>query len=311
MGKALLELLSGSGFKFVDIGARGGAMNELGLLLPYAHYFACEPDEQEAQTLLQMLEKANCQNATIISEAIASTEGNTTLHITKQPGLSSLLLPNEAVVKRFYRGGEYDVIERVSVPAITLDHAAERYGFRDACFIKVDTQGTEADILRSGTDLLLTSILGVYVEVEFHSFYKGQPLFADVDTYLRSLGFSLFDLHRSRIRRASYQSDLYSRRQVVWAHALYLKEPEVCLELSNEIASKMLPRLLGIALAFEHYDLALEIAPLLKKEFGTQLIQDVDMFVRNRTDQILQQAKHRTPFAPLSFAQKDRKYLYH
>ena len=39
----------------------------------------------------------------------------------------------------------------------------------------------------------------IETEVEFISMYKGQPLFKDVDTYLKNHNFELFDLRTSRI----------------------------------------------------------------------------------------------------------------
>jgi len=49
--------------------------------------------------------------------------------------------------------------------------------------LKIDTQGSELDILESGLELLSSSLVGVYVEVEF------QPLFRDVDKLLAAHDF--------------------------------------------------------------------------------------------------------------------------
>jgi len=293
-------------------------MSQFLILAPFSHYYACEPDGDEAKRLPAKLKADGPWRAiTVFPEALSSNEGQATLYITKQPGLSSLLQPNYAVVNTYYHGDEFRIDSTASVSTISLERAAERHGFSDACFLKLDTQGTELDILQSGRKLLEESILAIYVELEFHPFYQEQPLFSDVDSYLRGLNFSLFDLHRALHRRASYRNDFYSRRQVVWAHALYMKHPDVILEADEGTAALRAARLLGLALAFEHYDLALELstcgrsAALLSQTYGDQVRQDVEEFVRRRTKVILKMIKsRRSRPKPMAFAFKDRDNLY-
>jgi FkbM family methyltransferase len=310
---SLNRLLSQADFKLVDIGARGGAMAQLKLLAPFSHYYACEPDKEEAQKLeTEIQESSPWQGVTVFQEALSSKEEEATLHITKQPGLSSLLEPNYEVINRYYRTDEWQVEATVSVPTISLDRAAARYGFEDACFLKLDTQGTELDILRSGEKLLQESVLGIYIEVEFHSLYKDQPLFAEVDTYLRNLGFSLFDLHRGLLRRKSYQDELYSRRTCIFAHTLYLKEPDPLPDINREMKLKRLARLLGLALAFEHYDLALELISsqpleILDPKIATnEVIKELEELIRYQTTYILKSNLGQRESNPMSFDYRDR-----
>lgn len=51
--------------------------------------------------------------------------------------------------------------------------------------------------------------------------YEGQPLFADVDSFLRARGFDLFDLNRVYWRRPVRPSA--GRGQLVFADALYFR----------------------------------------------------------------------------------------
>jgi hypothetical protein len=104
------------------------------------------------------------------------------------------------VTGRFYLHRKFAVTGTASVPLVPLDDAAALYGFFDACFLKIDTQGTELDILESGPRLVGESLLGVHVECSFRPFYKGQPLFADVDGHLRRHGFELCSLGRTNVR---------------------------------------------------------------------------------------------------------------
>ncbi len=57
--------------------------------------------------------------------------------------------------------------------------------------IKVDTQGSELEILE-GAKETLRSVNLIEIEVTFNPKYDGQPLFAEVDQFLRSQGFVLW-----------------------------------------------------------------------------------------------------------------------
>ena len=317
-GPGLRRALEQAEIKLIDVGARGGALARLRWLAPTAHYYAVEADRQEAEALqTQLRDAGSWRGATVIPSALWSHDGAATLYVTRLPGLSSLRKPNERVIRRYYRGEEFEVVSTVTVPTLTLEAAARRHDCLDACFLKLDTQGTELDILRSGEPLLRESVLGVQVEVEFHEFYEGQPLFADVDAYLRGFGFTLFDLHRSLHRRAGYRSAWYSRRQVVWAHALYFKDPASARRGSDERQLREVVRLLGLALAFEHHDLATELAgvgessALLERVYGTAVRDDVEGLVDQRSRAVLGARRggaRRT--ALTAFTHKDKQHLY-
>jgi FkbM family methyltransferase len=311
---ALYNLLSQAGFKVADIGARGGPMLQLLMLSPFAHYFACEPDPVEAERLrTSMNESSLWKNVTVFPEALSTRAGKETLYICNQPGLSSLLRPNPDVVRKYYDDGRFDISRELSVPTITLDQAAARYGFEDACFVKLDTQGTELDILLSGTGLITRAVLGVYVEVEFHPFYDGQPLFSQVDTYLRDAGFSLFDLQRTLIRRTRGRNDLYSRRQVVWADALYFKEPSTLVRFRDDSLLLHSARLLGLALAFEQFDFAFEIAaaalrtPNSSNEWSETITNEIESLAlaRMRATRKMSKSRRQRP-QPEKFFYTDR-----
>lgn len=63
-------------------------------------------------------------------------------------------------------------------------------------FVKLDVQGAELEILNGAGDLL-PAALGVEAEVNFVPCYEGQPLFADVDTFLRRRDFTFYNLEWS------------------------------------------------------------------------------------------------------------------
>jgi hypothetical protein len=127
------------------------------------------------------------------------------------------------------------------VETITLDQWAESCGVREIDYLKIDTQGTELEILQGGIRSLC-AVRALEVEVEFNPIYRGQPVFADVDSFLRREGFVLWRLsnqvHYSRGGAPALLSEndsvFYDDRQRVtheayggqlyWANAFYVKK---------------------------------------------------------------------------------------
>lgn len=290
-GGSLARLFGEAGLVLVDVGARGRPKGEMEALAPYAGLVACEPDPIEAARLSETLQSsAPWRSVTVVPKALGARAGTRDLFMTAQPGLSSLLRPDEEITARYWFADAFEIARVEQVEAITLDAAATAFGFEDACFLKLDTQGTELEILQSGERLLASSVQGLYVETNFQPFYREQPLFADVDEFLRTRGFVLIDLRPTLQRGADHLRDRYSRRQVVWAHCLYLRGVDQAAASSEtEDSLSAAARWLCIALAYEHYDLARGfvghpvVGRALAQRFGPSLSSELDDLIVSAT----------------------------
>lgn len=278
----LTRLLSEADLKFVDVGGRGDAFPPF---LPFAHlarYYVFEPEVTEAARLEEeFAQEQTWRSVVVMAEAVGRSRGLANLYVTENPGMSSLLEPDPAVVRRLCVWRKFGVQSVLQVPVVPLDEAAERHGFLDAAFLKLDTQGTELDILPGGTRVL-ESIVGIYTEAAFQPLYKGQALFSDLDSYLRSHGFVLFSLERTMLRRSRFSKTMYSRRMTAWAHCLYLREPET-LAGSETNQGRRLAGLLASSLAFHQYDLALEVTGALEQAqlLGTPEVKELRSEVKH------------------------------
>jgi FkbM family methyltransferase len=246
----------------LDVGARGGPLAWTTLLAPYAQYVACEPEPAEAARLAEAIAKAHpWRQVRVVPEGLGRQAGSAHLKLTEHSGFSSVLPPSEAMAARFGLSTEMTVTGEVEIPVTTLAEAAARHGFEELGLLKIDTQGSELDILKGGEALLKGPVQAVFVEVEFREFYKGQPLFGDVDRHLRGLGFELLRLEpvsRRRVRPGRKLS--YSRHEVVWAHALFVKRAPEAAALPSEVFLKRTLQQIAIAMAYELFDLAAELA---------------------------------------------------
>ncbi|MGB7444687.1 MAG: FkbM family methyltransferase [Coleofasciculaceae cyanobacterium] len=158
--------------------------------------------------------------------ALGNSVGESTLYVTQNPMCSSLYPPNEPYLGRFAGLPELVNLDfTVELETTTLDTFCQEEGINEIDFLQVDVQGAELQVLEGASNILEKSILAVQVEVEFSHLYVNQPLFTDVDIYLRKQGFTLFDLtkaHRTRI-----DSPIVSTAragQLLWGDAFYFRD---------------------------------------------------------------------------------------
>lgn len=220
IGPAFEKLYEEHPLVLVDVGARGGLPPHWRRAERHLHVVGFEADPEEHAELARFAPA----NVTYIPKALAGAPGRVALNITRAPRCSSVLAPNRSFLDEFPESDRFDVISVAEVEAGTLDEELPAHGMAGADFLKVDTQGSELPILRGAERTLADHVMGVEVEVEFSPMYEDQPLFADVDPYLRDLGFTLFDLRPGYWKRTAGMRYGKPKGQIIFADALYLRE---------------------------------------------------------------------------------------
>lgn len=158
--------------------------------------------------------------------ALSDSVGEATIFVTKAPMCSSLYPPNEPYLERFLGLSELVSLDfSFELETTTLNTFFQTNQLHDIDFLQVDVQGANLNVLEGGSQLLERSILGIQVEVEFSPLYINQPLFADIDRFLRQQGFALFDLSMPARRLRSPLCSSSRPGQILWADAYYLRDP--------------------------------------------------------------------------------------
>jgi len=149
-----------------------------------------------------------------------------TLYVTKHPMCSSLYPPNEPFLERLEGLAEVMNLDfSFEVETTTLDHFCEEERINEIDFLQIDVQGADLDVLQGASKMLNCGTLAIQIEVEFSPLYVSQPLFADVDTYLRKYDFSLFDISPAYRLRERLQIRSNKRTgQLLWGDAFYLRD---------------------------------------------------------------------------------------
>ena len=247
----------------VDVGAGGGLQHNWRPASKYLRVIGFEPDDRAYAEL------ASSQNGsfTYLHTALHNTSGESPLHLSRKQTVSSMLSPDGHFLARFPEAERFEIVQTVCVKVDTLDHQLSENQIHDADFVKLDAQGAELFILQGSTATLSNAVFGLEVEVEFVPIYQDQPLFADVDAYLRGFDFQLFDLRPEYWKRSLGKDCGGSKGQIIFADALYFRSPESLLRLLSRIPdaearqSKLL-RAVSICLLYGYADYAMEVLTL-------------------------------------------------
>lgn len=199
-----------------------------------------------------------------------STPGRRTLYVTRVPNGSSILRPSRDFQTRIENTDWIDVVKEIEVDLTTLDlaHADRKYPLD---YIQLDVQGGELDVLKGAVATLAKGTLALQVEVEFREMYEDQPLFGDIDVFLRSQGFSFFGMSqpkRDRRRGIPFYSMVFPGAPT-WGNAIYLRD---LVRTDRNQALQTPERLLTLACvadALSFVDFALEVFVDLTLRFGT------------------------------------------
>jgi len=202
--------------RLIDVGARGGIDSRWKPFFRNLEVLAFEPDPEECNALNS---KTFPYSVRFLPVALgAEDEEEATLFICKSARCSSLLRPNKELCSSYPYGKNMEVVKQIPTTLNRIDTVCT--GFQPDV-IKVDTQGTELDVLH-GAGHLLDHTLAIELEVEFVPQYEGQALFADIDFYMRRQGFSLRGLRRSYWRTKAHHAHPYGG-QLFHGDALYLR----------------------------------------------------------------------------------------
>lgn len=129
----------------------------------------------------------------LIKKALTNSSGTAVLHITSNNLSSSLLEINENEIDMYHNAHRkrFKRIGSLEVKTSTLDD--ELYGFNEILVIKLDTQGTELNILKGGIEVLKRTKF-IICEMQNHEIYNKSCKYYEIDSFLRGKGFKLIDL---------------------------------------------------------------------------------------------------------------------
>jgi FkbM family methyltransferase len=262
--KQLKDKLDSVGIRAVDLGADGGVCEHW---LPFIELMTVDAFEPNKEACEKQRKKSS-KRINWHDYGLAKETGTHILYVPKRTTGASLYEPNTKLQERFGDVNYWGQIQKMPISCLSFDDFLRRNSQSSPELIKLDTQGTELDILRGLTQQQLSGVLAVEIEVEFLDFYLGQPLFSDVNQFMEKNGFELIDLRTARSyysknNRVDYYLNKYlgtnGRVNSMGGHlvsgdALYFRKSE---HINPDGKQQNLIKLAIIAIVYRYYDYAL------------------------------------------------------
>ena len=227
---AIAASLQSAPLGFIDVGARGGAHPFVAPIAGYTSVLGFEPDQDHCAELMAEQEQTGRFAAFHLEPvALGKADETATLYLQNVATNHSLLDPNRGFVAR------YDMVKwrnegRMSLKTGTLDDVlfgalADKPFMGE--FIKLDTQGSEYDILLGADRTLRERCVAMISEVSFTGLYDGMTVFSDLERHLRGYGFSFYGFGTTYTRscRQLDKQKFNSSERLIQADAFFFKDP--------------------------------------------------------------------------------------
>jgi FkbM family methyltransferase len=281
-----------------DVGARDGYNVEWKVFEHCLKAFCFEPDAEECARL----NAKGDPEVRYIPTAVGRRAGTQTLYEAYLSYSTGLYPSNMEFFDRLLNRDNARVVGEQVIDVEPLDIALGREDVVMVNFMKLDAEGAELDILLgAGRILRDPRLFGILAEYRFHPEINGSPPFWQMDQFLQSEGFRLFDLSSNPQSRRDlpYPGTMdyflpdgerfyaYTEHgQVMDGDALYFRD--LLLPANRELADSLEPLdILKCAALYElyhHNDAAAELIQAFREKLSS--ITDCDVLLNLLTPEI-------------------------
>ena len=181
------KLLNNNKLVALDVGAQGGFFNAKIFSNKYNKFFdpiLVEPIAKEAQKLIE-------QNYKVISKGLWSSNCKKKLYfLGKRSGSSSMYKPNKNSYELYnFKKKDFslfDISNEIDIECTTAKESLNKLGVQRLDFLKIDTQGSELEILKGLGEFLP---LLMKIEVQVVPMYDNVPSWSEVLNYLYEINY--------------------------------------------------------------------------------------------------------------------------
>lgn len=238
----------------LDIGARDGLSWPWNNAKPSnINVILVEPDPEEAGIL------SKNKDISVLPYALWDKQTTLTLNLNNSPGTSSVFDANMDFLKQFANSERFLPKNKIEVKTQTIDNLAKNNELGNIDFIKIDVQGAELAILKGGAHYLNKNLIGLEAEVEFSPIYKDQPLFSELEIFVRqALGLELWDIRKSywKYKQNHYKNPTKGR--LIFGDALFLRPVSTLdawlINIEQSVAKEKLMMLIVTTMAYGYLD---------------------------------------------------------
>lgn len=176
-------------YSIIDVGGADGAIaKQFSGNFPNATVYTFEPIANTFKELQDNIEGYSKIKA--INKGLGAQVGKHPIFKLSRVTSSSLFPAQEKIRNEFFAENLQHVEEEL-ITISTLDD--EIPAQEDINILKIDVQGYEVEVLKGATATLKNTRI-IVVEMQNHELYEGAPKYFELDAYIRSFGFCLYDI---------------------------------------------------------------------------------------------------------------------
>lgn len=206
---------------YLDVGARGDILEPWSLFAPDSiRVIGFEPDSDECDRLSR-----SYPSRKYYPNALWGKQATRPLYLCEWASTSSMYPPAEAANRQYepiHWLGRVPA-KTLQVKCVPLDSILTPEDAPD--FIKIDTQGSELEILQGAEQLLRQGAPLVLAETWCAEIYAGMPLTHEVMAFMYELGYQVFDLNVAAAwqHKNAALSDVYCKSKTIGFDLLFVK----------------------------------------------------------------------------------------
>lgn len=185
-----LMLLSKLGFSprtILDIGAYHGEWTKMARrVFPDSKIYMIEANKDNKK-ILKNVQQADGYEIALLGDRHKKSVD----YFVANPQLTSIATGNSIYMEKTRYFSKKGVIK---LPMLTLDEVVSKNRWKYIDFIKLDTQGSELDILKGGKKILSKTEF-ILLETQNLEYNKDAPLIEEVFDDMKRYGYKLYDIH--------------------------------------------------------------------------------------------------------------------
>ena len=271
----LSNILEKQKLNFIDVGGAVNLQPHHQKLIGNANFYIFEPDNRSYNDLVETVDRhSHPEDFFYINKALSGQNGKRILYLSNVPtGTSILKLNNKSV--SYFEGNDYFFpMKELEIDTFTLTTVLDELGINHFDAIKLDVQGAELEIIKGIDDERLDEVSLIELEVGLNDIYLDQANFSDVSEFMKSKGFTLFDL---RLNRASFPNgmDKFSYHKALDVHdqspavasrvcefdAVFFRD--ISWIKKNKIDKKRILRIIALYCTYNYYAEAFQLTNYL------------------------------------------------
>jgi len=199
-------------------------------------YHLFEPDPIESVRLAKKYEPRSSE-IKVVDQAVAENNGTLTINFFRNRAMSSSVVrhPVSALFNDDQRAAEVEVVESIEMKAVSVDSYCDSNDLA-LDFLKLDTEGSEFQILQGAKKQLQENLLGVRCEVSFDYIFEGMSLFSTLHDFMLGQNFYLLNLdydgkgdYQNKFVRTNDRYGILTASDAVW-----MKRPQYLFESNGQ-----------------------------------------------------------------------------